>query len=58
MKKNQIIPIEGNITVAKMQSTIVGDIKSKDYVKNERVEWLKQLHAEWLEKRNSIVNKN
>ena len=43
---------------SKMQSIIVGDLKCKDYVKNERIEWLKQLYAEWLEKRNSMVNKN
>jgi len=41
-----------------MQSIIVGDLNSKDFVKNERIEWLKQLYAEWLETRNSILNKN
>ena len=41
-----------------MQSIIVGDLNSKDFVKNERIEWLKQLYAEWLKNRNSILNKN
>jgi hypothetical protein len=42
----------------KIESKVVGVHNSKDYVKNERIEWLKQLYAEWQEKRNSIVNKN
>ena len=41
---------------SKIQRIIDGDFKCKDYVKNERIEWLKQLYAEWLEKRNSILN--
>jgi hypothetical protein len=43
---------------SKMQSTIVCDLNSKDFVKNKRIECLRQLYAEWLEKRNSILNKN
>ena len=42
---------------SKMQSIIDGDLKCKDYEKNERIEWLKQLYAEWLAKRNTLVNK-
>jgi hypothetical protein len=31
---------------------------SKDFVKSDRIEWLKLLYAEWLAKRSSIVNNN
>ena len=43
---------------SKMQSIIVGDLKCKDFAKHERIEWLKQLYAEWLEKRSSTLKKN
>jgi hypothetical protein len=42
---------------SKIQRIIDGDFKCKDYVKNERIEWLEQLYAEWLAKRSTIVNK-
>ena len=39
-----------------LQSKVVGVFNSKDFVEDDRIEWLKQLYAEWLEKRNSILN--
>ena len=36
----------------------VVDVLSEDFDKNDRVEWLKQLYAEWLEKRRVILNYN
>jgi hypothetical protein len=37
-------------------SKVVGVHKSEDLVKNERIEWLRQLYAEWLEKRYDVLN--
>ena len=42
----------------KKQSKVVGVHDCKDFVERDRIEWLKQLHAEWLEKRNSILKYN
>ena len=42
----------------KQQSIVVGVLNSKDFAKNERIEFLKQLYVEWLGKRNSILNNN
>ena len=42
----------------KKQSKVVGVHDCKDIVESDRIEWLKQLHAEWLEKRNSILKYN
>ena len=42
----------------KEQNKIVGVQDCKDFVESDRVEWLMQLHAEWLEKRNFIINYN
>jgi hypothetical protein len=33
-------------------------LNSADFEKNDRIEWLKQLYADWLEKRRVIVNSN
>lgn len=40
----------------KKQSKVVGVHDCKDFVAIDRIKWLKQLYAEWLEKRNSILN--
>jgi hypothetical protein len=37
---------------------VVDVLNRKDFVKNDRIEWLKQLYAEWLEKRRFILNYN
>jgi hypothetical protein len=58
MKKKSNYPDRSQHHRSKMQSIIVGDLNSKDFVKNERIEWLKQLYAEWLKNHNSILNKN
>jgi hypothetical protein len=39
-----------------LQSKVVGVFNSKDFVEDDRIEWLKQLYAEWQEKRNLILN--
>ena len=36
----------------------VVDVLSEDFDKNDRIEWLKQLYAEWLGKRRVILNYN
>lgn len=36
----------------------VGVLESKDFVESERIEWLKELYANWLEKRNFVLNYN
>jgi hypothetical protein len=41
---------------AKMLSIVTGVLNSNDFEKIERLEWLKQLYAEWQEKRNSIFH--
>jgi hypothetical protein len=41
---------------SKTQSIVVDVLKSKDFVKNERIDLLKQIYAEWLEKRNYGLN--
>jgi hypothetical protein len=42
----------------KMQSLGAGVHNSKDFAKSDRIEWLKQLYAEWLEKRNYVLSNN
>jgi hypothetical protein len=42
----------------KKESKVVGVYDCKDFVESDRIEWLKQLYAEWLEKRNSTLNIN
>ena len=42
----------------KIQSKVVGVHNNKDFVRNDRIKWLKQLYAEWLGKRNLTLNKN
>jgi len=42
----------------KTQSIVVGVHNCKDFVKSDRIEWLKLLHAEWLAKRSFILNNN
>ena len=42
----------------KTQSIVVSVHNSKDFVKGDRIEWLKLLHAEWLAKRSFILNNN
>ena len=43
----------------KNSNYIVDDVlESEDFEKNDRIEWLKQLYAEWLEKRRVILNYN
>jgi hypothetical protein len=42
----------------KKESKVVGVYDCKDFVESDRIEWLKQLYAEWLEKRNSTLNTN
>jgi len=42
----------------KIQSEVVGVHNNKDFVRNDRIIWLKQLYAEWLEKRNLTLNNN
>jgi hypothetical protein len=42
----------------KTQSIVVGVHNSKDFVKSDRIEWLKLLYAEWLAKRSSILINN
>ena len=43
----------------KKSNYLVGGVHdSKDFVKSERIEWLKLLYAEWLAKRKSILNNN
>jgi len=37
---------------------VVDVLNSKDFEKNERIEWLKQLYFEWLEKRRFISKYN
>jgi hypothetical protein len=37
---------------------VVDVLNSDDFAKNDRVEWLKQLYAEWLEKRRFILSFN
>ena len=40
-----------------MQRIIAGVPCNKDFAKNERIEWLKQLYAQWLLKRDSgLIN--
>jgi hypothetical protein len=41
-----------------IQSIVDGVLNSKDFIENERIEWLKQLYAEWLEKRNYVLSNN
>ena len=43
-------------TKSNMQSKVAGVPKSIDTGKHDRIEWLKQLYAEWLEKRNFMLN--
>jgi hypothetical protein len=40
----------------KIQSKVVGVHNNKDFIRNDRVKWLKQLYAEWLAKRNLTLN--
>ena len=42
--------------LAKKQSVKNG--KSKEFAEIDRIEFLKKLYAEWLVKRNSILNNN
>jgi len=37
---------------------VVDVLNSKDFVQNDRIELLKQLYAQWLEKRSFISNYN
>jgi len=41
-----------------MHSIVVGVHNRKGFVKRDRIEWLKLLYAEWLAKRNFILNNN
>ena len=45
-------------TPLKTQSIVVSVHNSKDFVKSDRIEWLKLLYAEWLAKRSSILINN
>jgi len=36
----------------------VGVHNNKDFVKIDRIEWLKELYSNWLKKRNFILNYN
>ena len=40
----------------KIQSKVVGVHNNKDFARNDRIKWLKQLYAEWLVKRNLTLN--
>ena len=40
----------------KIQSTVVVVHNNKDFVRNDRIKWLKQLYAEWQVKRNLTLN--
>ena len=40
----------------KIQSKVVVVHNNKDFDRNERIKWLKQLYAEWLVKRNLTLN--
>jgi hypothetical protein len=43
----------------KKSNNLMADVlNSNDFSKNDRVEWLKQLYAEWLEKRRFILSFN
>jgi len=42
----------------KKQSRVAGVHDCKDFDESDRIEWLKQLYAEWLGKNNSILNYN
>ena len=37
---------------------VVDVLNSEDFEKNDRIEWLKQLYAEWLKKRRVILHCN
>ncbi|MDH3574476.1 MAG: hypothetical protein OES33_09195 [Desulfobulbaceae bacterium] len=56
-KKSQYIDRRQHASL-KTQSIVVRVHNSKDFVKSDRIEWLKLLHAEWLAKRSSIFNNN
>ena len=64
-KKSQYIDRRQHASL-KTQSIVVRVHNSKDFVKSDRIEWLKLLHAEWLKllhaewlaKRSSIFNNN
>ena len=54
LRKAEIV-LRGN-RMKKKQSKAIGVHNNKDFDKNDRIEWLQQLYAEWLEKRNFILN--
>jgi len=58
MKKKSSYTDRKQHETLKTQSIVVGDRNSKDFVKSERIEWLKLLYAEWLTRRSSILNSN
>ena len=58
MKKQSNYTDQRQHGLSERQSTVVAVHNSKDFVKSDRIEWLKLLYAEWLAKRNSILNYN
>jgi len=58
MKKNQISADRKQQDLSKKQSLIAGVHNSKEFAESDRIEWLKQLYAEWQEKRNPILKYN
>ena len=58
MKKKSDYTDQRQYVFSKKQGITVTDHNSKDFVKSDRIEWLKELYDEWLEKRNSLLNNN
>ena len=58
MKKKSNYTDQRQHELSKKKSIVCSVVNSKDFVKSDRIEWLKQLHAEWLGKHNSILNNN
>jgi len=58
MKKKPNYTDQRQHYLLKKQSIVIADHNSIDFVKSDRIEWLKLLYAEWLAKRSSILNNN
>lgn len=58
MKKKSNYTDRRQYDLLKKESKVDGVHNTKNFVKSERIEWLKQLYAEWLKKRHFKLNKN
>ena len=56
MKKKSNYTDRRQPDLLKKESRVDGVCNTKNFVKSERIEWLKQLYAEWLKKSSLLEN--